>query len=294
MITAFIDGDWILYAAGFAGQKNELVCPLGFGNAVFKNITEIRKAWKEDGGDNAALPLPPTYSRFVLDEESHFYHSAKSMIERSVTRIADKFNTECIPIVMIDGDGNFRSRIAKIKPYKGTRSVHAKPLMYNSIRQYMLDHHAAVVIHGEETDDAMAIMQTELIAAKQHSIIVSIDKDMLQVAGWHHNPNKGFKLITANVGLRWLYTQGIMGDSTDNIGGAYKYGPVAAKKIIAGCDNEKAMWHATLTAYQTSINKHGYELYNGLDAYDAAVENMRLVYLRRKPLELWMPPGERE
>ena len=27
MIKALVDGDWILYAAGFAGQKTGIVCP---------------------------------------------------------------------------------------------------------------------------------------------------------------------------------------------------------------------------------------------------------------------------
>ncbi|KKK80132.1 hypothetical protein LCGC14_2826580, partial [marine sediment metagenome] len=41
MIHALIDGDWILYAAGFAGQKTKLVCPVLFGMEEFDNITTL-------------------------------------------------------------------------------------------------------------------------------------------------------------------------------------------------------------------------------------------------------------
>ncbi len=288
MITALIDGDWILYAAGFAGQKAELVCPTAFGDKTFKNITEIRKAWESWGKEGET---PPVYRRDVLDPETHFYHSAKMMIQRNCEKIEEKFREEVEPVVLIDGDGNFRSRIATIRPYKGTRSVHAKPIFYNNIRQYLLDAWAAEVIHEQETDDEMAIRQTAFNNQGQKCIIVGVDKDMLQVPGWHLNPNKGFKTISRQEGLERLYVQCISGDTVDNIGGAYKFGPVAAKRMIMGKNlSEVVMWERVLSAYAQSIKMHGNELYGGLNAAEAALENMRLVFLRRIPGEQWNPP----
>jgi hypothetical protein len=50
------------------------------------------------------------------------------------------------------------------------------------------------------------------------------------------------------------------------------------------------MWGTTLDFYSNGI-----EHYNGLSPEDAALENMRLVYLRRTQDEgLWMPPGARD
>lgn len=287
MITALIDGDWILYAAGFAGQRTELVCPSLFKDRPFKNITEIRAA----AGDSKLSPKL-IYSRDILDPESHFYHSAKSMIETQLKKVYDKFGQDVKPHVMIDGDGNFRSRLATIRPYKGTRSAHAKPLFYNNIRQYLLDAWDAEVIYDQEADDAMAITATDMARDKKRCIIVGVDKDMLQVPGWHLNPKKGFMKISEDEARYRLYVQAAMGDTVDNIAGAYKVGPAAAKAHFAVEQTENQMWETLVHIYQKTIDKAGDDklLYAGLDARRAAVENMRLVYLRRKPNEMWQAP----
>lgn len=285
MITALIDGDWILYAAGFAGQRTEMVCPSLFGVEKFKNITEIRES-----ADDKALSPTLCYSRNVLDPEEHFYHSAKSMIENNCQKIAEKFNDDVKPYVIIDGDGNYRSRLATIRQYKGQRGVHAKPLMFNNIRSYLLDVWDAHVVFDQESDDEMAILQTQDGELGRKSVIVSVDKDMIQVPGWHLNPNKGFKKISEREGLERLYVQAIQGDSVDNIAGAYKYGPKAARAAITSDMSEMDMWEKTVQCYELSIQKYGNK-YGGLSSYDAALENMRLVYLRRTRDELWTPPG---
>ncbi len=287
MITAYIDGDWILYAAGFAGQKNKYVCPAIHQEQEFDTLTQLRvdalpcKA----GEDNA-----PIYSRIALDPDSHFFHSAKNMIENNVEKIEAKFHEEVQPVLLMDGDGNFRNRIATIRPYKGNRSSASKPLKYNAIRQYLLDVWHAEVVHGQETDDEMSIRQTHN-AGK--SIIVAVDKDMLQVPGWHLNPNKGFKKISEREGLERLYVQCITGDPTDNIAGAYKVGIKKAKPLIKSCKTEEEMWDAIIAVYYETIAKSDDLLYKGLGAEEAALENMRLVYLRRKPDEIWVPPHQR-
>ena len=290
-IHAFIDGDWILYAAGFAGQKPRLVCPSLFGTREFDNITAVKTAALDDG-DELQESIDPVYKRDQLDPEAFFYHSAKKMIETQLQKIGEKFGEEKVTYtVMMDGDGNFRSRLAKIRPYKGTRSIHAKPLMYNNIRQYLLDAFLAEVIFDHETDDEMAIRQTVLNSQGAHSIIVAVDKDMLQVPGWHLNPNKGFKKVSQHQGDLFLYRQCLTGDSVDNIGGAFKCGPAAAKKRILPGMTTQEMWDAVVAGYEFSIEKHGDQLYNGLNGEEAATENMRLVYLRRTYDELWTPPG---
>jgi DNA polymerase-1 len=213
------------------------------------------------------------------------------MIEKNCEKIASKFDEEVLAVVLIDGDGNFRNRLATIKPYKGTRSVQAKPLMYNDIRQYLLDAWDAGVVYGQETDDEMAIRQTIDVADGFKSVIVAVDKDMLQVPGWHLNPNKGFKNIGKKEAVYRQYAQCITGDATDNIGGAYKCGPAAAKRYLADCTTEAEMWDATVKAYRDSIEKHG-DQYGGLGAVPAATENMRLIYLRRNyDAPPWTPPG---
>ena len=290
-ITALIDGDWILYAAGFAGQKTAIVCPSYYGALELKTMTSLRERLEADGFELNESE-DPTYSRSRLDPDTHFLQSAKKMIEGNCNKIAEKFGEEVEPYVIIDGDGNFRSQAATIRPYKGQRSVHAKPLMYNNIRAYLLDHWDAKVVYNQESDDEMAILQTAMTLDGKKSVIVSIDKDMLQVPGWHLNPNKGFKKISEGEGLWRLYVQCVQGDTVDNIGGAAGFGPAKAKQYILPGMSELEMWHATLDAYETSMRLKGEGIYGGLTEVEAATENMRLVYLRRQQDETWQPPEE--
>ena len=296
MIDVLIDGDWIIYAAGFAGQRTACVYADNENKIVIfgDNMTECKKelaTYVDEDGEPYEYKGTNLFKRDALDPESHFYHSAKKMIEGQCTKIAEKFNDDVTPLVMMDGDGNFRSRLATIRPYKGQRHVHAKPLMFNSIRQYLLEAWDAEVIFDQETDDAMAIRQTQ---SKEKTIIVGVDKDMLQVPGWHLNPNKGFKKISKAEGEARLYVQAAMGDAVDNIGGAKGCGPAAAKKAFAELSlTETDKWDILESIYNVSIEKHGKDIYGGLTAVEAATENMRLVYLRRAEGELWLPPRER-
>ena len=284
---ALIDGDWILYAAGHAGQKSEIVCPSRFGAQVFRNITELRAACAEDGEEHDPVD-DPVYKRDILDPEQFFYHSAKNMIETQLQKIGERFKTDTVTYdVMMDGDGNFRSRIATIRPYKGTRHVHSKPLMFNNIRQYLLDVWRADVIFDQETDDEMAIRQTQ---ADYDTIIVAVDKDMLQVPGYHLNPNKGFKKVSKEGGDLFLYRQCLTGDSVDNIMGAHKVGPKAAENILPKYEDPAIMWEKVVAGYAESLDKYPDAYPDGMTPVEAATENMRLVYLRRQEGEIWSPP----
>lgn len=287
-METFIDGDWVIYAAGFAGQKQELcyISPTGEGN-TFPNVTAVKAFCEENG-----WPFNPEFlfKRIILDDPSHVLHSAKNMLNSVINKVANKFG-HCTPQIFIDGDGNFRSRLATIRPYKGTRAPDSKPQYFNTIRQYLIDNWAAHVVFDQESDDELAIRQTQCTSKK--SIIVAVDKDLIQVPGWHMNPNKGFKLITPLEGLQRLYAQAAEGDTVDNIAGCYKIGRKKARAIFQKLTNEQEMWDTLVGLYDESLDKFGEDLYNGLAGGEAALENMRLVYLRRKPEEIWLPPKER-
>ena len=288
--TLLLDGDWILYAAGFVGQRKKLVYvdPSLFDEPYYPaTMTEAKK----ECGD--AFSMSNLYERWEVEPEYSFYATAKSMIDTQIHKVADKFDVPAEQVVVrifVDGDGNYRSRLATIRPYKGTRSAHSKPLMYNHLRSYLIDAWNAEVVYDQEADDAMAIAQTQ---ATGNTIIVGVDKDMLQVPGWHLNPNKGFKFISEKEGMYRLFEQAAMGDAVDNIAGAYKVGAKAAGKVYRDCTmDEHQCWDALVDIYQQTIDKHGNK-YGGLTAEEAALENMRLVYLRRHENEKWVAPGHR-
>jgi len=84
----------------------------------------------------------------------------------------------------LTGKGNFRDEIAVTAPYKGNRKGAEKPKHYKLIRDYLVYSWDAVIWEGMEADDAIAIEATEL---KGDGVIVSLDKDLDQVVGWHYN-----------------------------------------------------------------------------------------------------------
>ena len=126
-------------------------------------------------------------------------------------------------------------------------------------------------------DDLIAIEATK---NNFDCVVVSIDKDMLQIPCWHYNH---FKNVLTKVepfeGNKFFYTQILTGDSADNIHGLSQVGPVKASNILKGLETEQDMWDAVLDAYDGDV--------------DRVLENARLLWLRRYEGEIWQPPDKR-
>jgi 5'-3' exonuclease len=90
--------------------------------------------------------------------------------------------------------------------------------------------------------------------------------------------------VSEEEAIRWFYMQLLMGDSTDNIPGIPKVGPVKAAKALAEFDNE--------LDYYTVCRKGYDEAYD--DGLAALIENARLLWMRRQPHEWWQPPVEED
>lgn len=141
--------------------------------------------------------------------------------------------------------------------YKANR-VAPRPKFYNEIRQLLVDTYDAEIVSGIEADDALGIHQTRELKGQdafavpglQTSVIVSIDKDLHQIAGCHYNfVKQQFADVTVEEALRYFYTQLLTGDSADNIKGVWKCGPVKAAKILEGLDDVYDMFAAVRDAY---------------------------------------------
>ena len=125
---------------------------------------------------------------------------------------------------------------------------------------------------GEEADDAVAIAST-----KGNYWIVHVDKDLDQLPGWHYNPVKDEEYyVTEFEGLYSFYKQILTGDRVDNIEGLRGIGPVKADKILKDCTTERELYEACIKAYDGNT--------------DRILENGKLLWLRRKPNQMWQPP----
>ena len=167
----------------------------------------------------------------------------------------------------ITGKGNFRNELAVTEPYKGNRKDAKRPVHYVAIRNH-LQRLGAELVEGQEADDAVAIEATT-----NGGWIVSIDKDLDQVAGWHYNfVKKEEYYITEEEGLRNLFTQVLTGDRIDNIIGLKGIGPAKAAKLLKDCKTEREYYDACLKAYD------GNQL--------RVDENLNLLWLRREPNQM--------
>lgn len=187
-------------------------------------------------------------------------------------KIEDPFNTT----LLVGGGGNFRESVASILEYKGNR-VQEKPFHFNAIKDYIIEHYGAKKVYGIEVDDAVGILNDG------SSLIISQDKDLLQLPGNHKHPSTDKEQVVSFIqGLSSFYSQVITGDTSDNILGLYGIGAGSTYvKAIKVMDNEADMYELVAKLYQQRFGTY-YEHF--------LRENMLLLWLVRNPNEptpLW-------
>lgn len=138
---------------------------------------------------------------------------------------------------LTDSPKNFRIDRAFTWPYKGHRKSEDKPSWYGDIREYLQEHWKAQMLSGVEADDGLAMAQVYYQGHGIESVIVTEDKDLLQVPGLHYNKHKSpdvFK-VSEEQGFKNLWLQVITGDRTDNIPGVSQ----ASEETTTGTWNKK-------------------------------------------------------
>lgn len=174
----------------------------------------------------------------------------------------------------LTGSNNFRKDVAVTAPYKGNRTQ-AKPKHYDLIREYLTKAWGCEVIQDQEADDAIGI--AAYAAEEESYVIMSIDKDLDMIRGWHYNFIKDKKyFVKEEDTMRTFYKQVLTGDRVDNIVGLKGIGPKKADKILEDCVTEKEMYDAVLKAYDNDIER--------------VQENGTLLWIRRKENQMWSPP----
>ena len=107
--------------------------------------------------------------------------------------------------------------------------------------------------------------------------MMTLDKDLDMIRGWHYNFIKDKKyLIEEYEGIVNFYKQILTGDRVDNIVGLHGIGPKKAEKLLKDCKTEQQLYDAVLKAYDNDTER--------------VLENGKLLWIRRKPNEMWKPP----
>lgn len=171
-------------------------------------------------------------------------HRADKMLDRILGEVqCDAYR------VFISGGHNFRK---KINPeYKSHRPP--PPEHLEACQQMLINKWGAEVTDGFEADDLLGIEQTD------DTIICSIDKDLLMIAGKHYSweiTRKGkvsrpatFRTVEPFEGMIHFYKQMLIGDKADNLFGIHGIGEAKASKLLQDVPDEDLLKHIVMEMY---------------------------------------------
>lgn len=235
-MRALIDLDIVVYRCGFAAEKTQYTIvdsEAGIPIAQFTNAKERDAFLKEK-----ELTGYEVERERLVEPLSHALANVKSVM----AGILESVKTDDY-IGFLSGGKCFRNGIATILEYKANRKDAPKPVHYDEIRRYLRDNYNVHECGVIEADDALALCQTD------DTVIVSIDKDLLQIPGRHYNWVDDKKIyISPEVGLVKQYMQVLSGDPTDNIPGIRGVGTITARKIMKDVEPTKKALSAACTA----------------------------------------------
>lgn len=262
---ANIDGDVLIYRSGFAVERT--CYKIKFSDGSYQDLqnrytrTQIKSKLKSQmdlkEDEDYTLKMYKLYEPL---------ENALQICSRQIEKILTSIDALTHAIYLSSSDkSNFRYQVAKTEGphgpgYKAGRP--AKPKYYDDIRSYLLTHWDAEEIFGMEADDALGIYQREdTVACHQ-------DKDIDMIPGNHYNFVTGDFYITEDPGklwfdgkklrgggLKWFYAQLLMGDSTDNIPGCKRYGPVTAHKALEKATTEEEFIDVVWQVYRKQFKK---------------------------------------
>lgn len=203
---------------------------------------------------------------------------AKQRLDLEIVYLKQRLEADKVLIAFSDTK-NFRKEV--LPTYKWNRKGTRKPVILPELRDYCIDAYPTRVLPGLEADDVLGVLGTSR-TLKGTKIIVSEDKDLLQIPGYIYRPSEdAVHKITKLKADRWFFTQVLTGDSTDGYSGLPGCGPKTAEKILqVGC------WDEVVEAYE---NKGLNENEALTQARVARILRAPDYDLRTKKVKLWTP-----
>jgi len=207
-----------------------------------------------------------------LPRKNDLDRSYEASIKRLNTLIND-INKSCNTtkyILFITKGKCFRYKNYKYsKGYKHNRKDVSKPPIFYALKEYMIQNYNAYYDTNLEADDLVSYFSTKYT----NNIISAIDKDVLyQNIGTHYNYSKNaFITVTYDDVNRFIFTQTLMGDSTDGIEGLEGMGIKTVNKLF---ENKLA----TDTYQSICINEYikKYGIHEGITRF---YETFNMIYM---------------
>lgn len=193
--------------------------------------------------DGDYLLYVSTHPNKVLDNEGNPVREGNKFIYETNTSIGDCISkvenfivdilnkTEAEYYLGFLTGGSFRYKINS--EYKANRKDRPKIKYLNTIKQYLIDEWGFYKHSELEADDLCNISAHKFKALTP--IIVSNDKDMLNLQGKHYNPKRQeFVEVTEDQASVYFWTSMLTGDVVDNIKGCPGVGIKGAEKLLNG------------------------------------------------------------
>ncbi len=285
---ALIDGDELVYKAGFASQH--VYYHVYDGEEMIQEL-KYKKEAVEWIGNNTTLDLRKHLHVETEEVALANLRSAYNTIMHDVKALRSH--------IFLTGEGNFRFELATIQPYK-VRDPNAKPIHYQAIKDYLIEECWAQVVEGIEADDALSIAQWKDYEdkggdwSKVNTIICTQDKDLNMVPGPRYSPRtRELHNYTEKEAMDFFYCQLLTGDGTDSIPGIYRVGMITAAKLYreAKCKNEEDYYQEAVKQYEKALvdPKKRDKLPTDKSAEEVILEIGNLIWMRRHQGELWEP-----
>lgn len=224
---------------------------------------------------------------FTTEEED--FKIAAARMDDLLDRILEAVKADRFTIYLSDStENNYRYQMYPL--YKANRKQ-PKPKHLEGLKYYLAKEHLAIMTAEQEADDALGITQCKY-ENKDHSIICSIDKDLLQIPGYHYNfVTEEVKQVSKESGTRFFYKQLLMGDKADNIPCLFGVGPARSDLVLADKTTEDEWFQAVVDAYMGHKKLEGTEE----ERLGMILLYGRLLKIRTKENELWnFPPTFQE
>lgn len=239
MKKALLDGDILLYRSAFAAERAKYILRYKEDQLIAPGTTVLEfDSKKELDAYVQRLKIEEfeIEKTRVIEPLEHALGNTKEILEKILSTLE---TTDYA--LYLTGTGNFRRCISS---YKANRDPSMKPYWMDDIIAYMVKYWGATVVEGMEADDAIGL------ANNDNSIIVSTDKDLDTLPGWHYNwVKQQIYEVSADEADVNFWTQMLTGDRSDNVTGVPKVGPVSASKLLSVCRTPTERRDAVLAEY---------------------------------------------
>ena len=229
----------------------------------------------------------------LIDADSVAYRAAASAeglspdiaIARAYGTI--KFICETVPDgyshheIILSGEHNFRKGITS--EYKSNRIGVRRPTNLPDVVCALRGEGNAIYYDGFEGDDTIGIRRTYWLGHEMVPVICGLDKDLRQFPGFHYDwVKRTFSTLDDRMALSNFYTQFILGDRSDNIGGFDGIKRSSIPKFLAPIIQEIVDSNTEEEMLEIVRRMYNYEDFRVL-------LNGNLLYLLRHEGDYWCP-----